>query len=157
MSKVQVHRSYSQKTFFQFSWNAQLCLIFMKVLTKTRNDLKRPETTWNDLQRARNDMKWPLTRKKRPETTHNEKDTTYNHLNIPTTSKGKTRNDQEQADFQIILQYEANGSLLWYVLHPTFGYSHSSIASQRIMVKTERQASIIMQQASIIMRIFYGI
>ena len=29
VSKVQVHRSYSQKTFYEFSWNAQLCLIFM--------------------------------------------------------------------------------------------------------------------------------
>ena len=33
-----------------------------RVLTKTRNNLKRPETTWNDLKR-------PTTSKKQPETT----------------------------------------------------------------------------------------
>ena len=73
-----------------------------------RNDLKPHETTyndqemtWNDLQQARNDLKWPKTSK-----------TTYNDLNIPTTSKEKMQNDQQQADFQIILQYGANSSLL---------------------------------------------
>ena len=50
------------------------------VLTKTRNDLKQPETTyneqemtWNDLQQARNDLK-------RHETTYNEQETTWNDL-----------------------------------------------------------------------------
>ena len=92
--------------------------VLILLLTKTRNDLKRPEriyneqeTTWNNLQRAKNDLKRPKTSKKRPETAHNEWDTTYNDLNIPTTSKEKTRNDQQQAGFQIILQYVANGSL----------------------------------------------
>ena len=61
---------------------------------------------------ARNDLKQPTTSKKLPKTAHNEKEATYNDLNIPTTSKGKMRNNQEQTDFQIILQYGANGSLL---------------------------------------------
>ena len=49
-----------------------------RVLTKTRNNLKRPtttykeqKTTWNDLQRTRNDLK-------RPTTTYNEQETTWN-------------------------------------------------------------------------------
>ena len=68
------------------------------VLTKTRNDLKRPttskkrpETTWNDLQWARNDLKWP-------ETTCNEQETTWNDLQRPTASKKRpemTYNEQE--------------------------------------------------------------
>ena len=33
-SKVQLHRCYSRKTFFKFSWNAQLCLIFMTISPK---------------------------------------------------------------------------------------------------------------------------
>ena len=31
MSKIQAHRSYSQKTFYELSWNAQLCLIFISM------------------------------------------------------------------------------------------------------------------------------
>ena len=98
------------------------------VLTKTTSNLKRPETTYNehetrynDLQRAKNDLKSPTASKKGPEMTQNELDTIYNDLNIPTTSKEKTRNDQQQADFQIILQYGANSSLIEHVFHPTFG------------------------------------
>ena len=70
------------------------------VLTKTRNDLKRPttskkrpETTWNNLQWARNDLKWP-------ETTYNEQGTTRNYLKRPTTSKKRpetTYNDLQRA------------------------------------------------------------
>ena len=79
----------------------------LEVLTKMRNDLKRPETTynklqrarnnlkqptttyneqettWNDLQRARNDLKRPITSKKQPETTDSEQETTWKR---PTTS-----------------------------------------------------------------------
>ena len=102
------------------------------VLTKTRYNLKRSETTWNDLQR-------PTTSKKRPETTHNEKNTTYNDPNLPTTSKKKMRKDQQQADFEIILQYGAIGSLLWHVFSTPFGCNHSNIALLRIIVKMERQ------------------
>ena len=50
----------------------------IKVLTEKRNDLKRPETTYNNLQRARNDLKRPTTSKKRPETTYNEQEMTWN-------------------------------------------------------------------------------
>ena len=140
-------------------------------LQRVRNDLKQPtmckkrpemtyhlqETTWNDLQRGRNSLKWSTSSKKQLETTHNKLDTIYNDLNKPTTRKEKMRNDQQQADFQIILQYGANGSLLLHFFHPTFGCSHLSIVSRRIMVKTECHTSIIMGQASIIMCIFYGI
>ena len=122
--------------------------------------LLKPGTTWNDLQRVRNDLKQLTMCKKRPETIYHEQETTcneqettwnnsqrvtiYNDLNTPTTSKEKTRNDQQQANFQIILQYGANGSLLLHFFHPTFGCNHSSIASRRIMVKIERQVSLIM-------------
>ena len=48
MSKIQAHRSYSQKTFSQFSWNAELCLIFMNMSVKTRvikvNSIENEET-----------------------------------------------------------------------------------------------------------------
>ena len=43
------------------------------------------------------------------------------------------RNDQQQADFEITLQYGA------IIFNPTFGSNLLSIASQRIMVKIERQ------------------
>ena len=79
------------------------------VFTKTRNDLKRPEmtyneqeTTWNDAQRVRHNLEQP------------------------------TQNNQQQADFEIILQYKAIG------FNPTFSCNCSSIASQR-MIKIERQ------------------
>ena len=36
--------------------------------------------TWNDLQRARNDLKRTTTGKKRPETTYNNQETTWNDL-----------------------------------------------------------------------------
>ena len=37
MPKVQAHRSYSPKTFFHFFWNAQLCLIFIKLVHLCKN------------------------------------------------------------------------------------------------------------------------
>ena len=37
-------------------------------------------TTWNDLKRARNDLKGPTTSKKWPEATYNEQETTWNDL-----------------------------------------------------------------------------
>ena len=62
-------------------------------------------TTWNDLQRARNNLKWPTTSKKRPETTYNEQKISWddlqwarNNLKRPTTSKKQpetTCNGQE--------------------------------------------------------------
>ena len=67
-------------------------------------NLLKPGTTWNDLQRVRNDMK------------HFAK---------------------------------------LHFFHSAYGCSHSGIASRRIMVKKECQASIIMGQASIIMCIFF--
>ena len=53
--------------------------------TTTRNDLKRPETiyneqemTWNDLPRARNDLKQSRASKKRLETAYRDSETTWN-------------------------------------------------------------------------------
>ena len=81
--------------------------LFQSVLTKTRNDLKRPttskeqsktskkrpETKWNDLQRARNDLKRPTTSKKRPETTYNKQETTWNDLQRARNDLKRARND----------------------------------------------------------------
>ena len=63
----------------------------------TWNKLKRPATSWNDLRRARNDLKWPeaVDNKQettwnglqRPETTYNKQETTYNDLKVPTTTR----------------------------------------------------------------------
>ena len=92
------------------SWND------LNGLQGARNDLKvkRPtttwlqseqETTWNALQRARNNLKRPTTSKKWPETTYNEQETTWNNiqrarndLKWPTTTwkdLQRTRNDLE--------------------------------------------------------------
>ena len=56
------------------------------ILTQMRNDLERPETTYNDLKRittnkkrpetTHNDLKGPTINKKRPEMTYNEQETT---------------------------------------------------------------------------------
>ena len=69
---------------------------YIAVLTKTRNDPKRPKTTWNDLQRERNDLKRPTTSKKRPETTYDKHGITWNDLKRPETTcnkQGTTWND----------------------------------------------------------------
>ena len=102
-----------------------------------KNDLKWPattyneqETTWNNLQGTRNDLKWYTTSSKRSEMTHNEYNTTYNNLNLPTMSKIRLTNNQQQRDFEIILQYGMTGSLLYHVFHPTFDCNHSSTASE---------------------------
>ena len=88
-----------------------------EVLTKTSNDLKQPttskkqhettyikqETAWNYPQRVRYNIEWP--------------EHTYNELR-------KMRNNQQQADFQIIVQYGANTfstqhlvAVIWAWLH----------------------------------------
>ena len=48
---------------------------------------------------------------KQPKTTYNEQETTYNNLNLPTTSKtnNNEQNNQQRADFEIILQYGTIG------------------------------------------------
>ena len=102
--------------------------------------LLKGETTWNDLQEARNNLKLPATIKKRPERIYNNlkqhttskndlpqlttskkrPETTYNDLNLPTASKKNTWNGQQRADFEIILQYGAIRSLLKHVFHQAF-------------------------------------
>ena len=91
-----IFTSFSFKSFRNL-WNSMylkfllLDIFFFTVLTKTRNDLKRPQTTYNDLQQARNDLK-------RPRTIYNEQETTWNNLQRPTTSKKRpetTYNEQE--------------------------------------------------------------
>ena len=112
-------------------------------LQRARNDLTRPETTcneqestWNDLQRARNDLqrarndleithnnlKRPIANKKRPGN-NLDLQPERNNLKRPTTSK---------------TQPTTTGTYL-LVFSPTFNCNHSSTASQRIMVKIERQ------------------
>ena len=72
----------------------------------TYNDLERPivnkKQPGNDLQRSRNDLKRPTTSKTQPTTTQ-----TYLQR-----AKKKKQNNQQQPDFEIILQYGAIGSLL---------------------------------------------
>ena len=85
------------------------------VLTKSRNDLKRPTTNKkrherpttskkraaNNLQRARNDLK-RLTISK----------TQLKTIRIYLQQAKKALNDQQQTDVEIVLQYGAIGSLL---------------------------------------------
>ena len=56
-------------------------------LKRPTTSKKRPETTYNDLQQRRNDMKWTSAGKKRPETTWNDLQRARNNLKHPTTSK----------------------------------------------------------------------
>ena len=123
------------------------------VLTKMRNDLKRPKTTCNDdLQWARNDLKRPTTTYIEQETTYNEQETTWNdpqrirhNLQWPEpiyNEQKKTWNDQQQTIFQIIWQYGTNGPLLKHVFHPIFVAIIQALLPQRTMVKTERQTSL---------------
>ena len=87
------------------------------VITKTRNDLKRPEmtyneqeTTWNNLQYASNDMKRPTTTYMKQKTTWNDPPLVRHSLQwSEPTSKKKTQNDQQHTDFDIILQNGAIG------------------------------------------------
>ena len=112
--------TYQNKERLERTWNN------LQRLQRARNDLKWPTTTyneqetiWNNLQRSEKTyneqettQKRLTTRMKRPETTHKEQDRTYNDPNLPTTSNKKTGNDQQRADFEIILRYGTIGSLL---------------------------------------------
>ena len=49
---------------------------FSGVLTKTWNDLKQPETTYNEQETTRNDLQRARNDPKRPEMTYNEEETT---------------------------------------------------------------------------------
>ena len=78
------------------------------VLTKTWNNLTQPETTYKNLKR-------PTTSKKRIETTYNKQEITWNdpqrvRLNLHWSEltkkeQNKMQNHQQEADFEIILQY----------------------------------------------------
>ena len=59
------------------------------------------EMTWNNLQQARNDLKWLTMSKTQPTMIW-----TYQQR------AKKMQNHQQQGDFEIILQYGAIGSLL---------------------------------------------
>ena len=51
------------------------------------NDLKQPTTTWNDLQRTRNDLKWPTTSKTQPTTTWTYQQQAKEDSERPTTNR----------------------------------------------------------------------
>ena len=93
-------------------------------LQRARNDMKRPTRTLKDLQRTRNDLKQPTTSKTQPLMT-------WTYLQR---SKKRCETTRNKFIFQFTLQYGANGFLLQYIFHPTFGCNHLSISSWRIMV-----------------------
>ena len=77
---------------------------------------KQPEMTYNDLKRSLmnkkrpgNNLQWARNNMKRPTTTKTQPATTRTYLEQ---EKKKMQNDQQQVDFEIILQYGAIGSLL---------------------------------------------
>ena len=121
--------------------------------------LLKQGTTWNDLQR-------PTTTKKRPETTHNKQETTWNHpqrvkqnLQWPAHSYNEQRKNSKRPIASRFSGYFTTWGKRFSSLthfYSTLECSHKSIASRRIMVKTERQASITSRQASIIICTFYG-
>ena len=41
---------------------------------------KQHETFWNNLEQARNNLKWPTVSKKQPEMTYNQQEITWNDL-----------------------------------------------------------------------------
>ena len=176
------------------------------MLTKTRNDLNRPETAYNDQETTWNDLQRPTTSKKRPETTYNEQEriwndlhqeeTTWNDLKRPTTSKKRaettyseqktTWNDPQRVRHNLQWPEHTYNEQRKDVKRPTarrfsdyftkWGKRFSSLTrfppniwlqlfefclvvktEECFMVKTERPASIIILQASIIMCIFWGI
>ena len=94
--------------------------------TVNKDDLLTYLLTYSDLERT-------PANKKRPETAYDVQ------WPEPTNNEQKqTRNHQHQVDFKIILRNGPVGYLLQQVSYPTFDCNHSSIASQRIMVKIER-------------------
>ena len=64
------------KTYFNINISTRDRFYFWTVLIEMR---KWPETTWNNLQRARNDLEQPATTKKRPGMTYNEQETIWNN------------------------------------------------------------------------------
>ena len=142
------------------TWNSLKRRLRMWILTNTRIDLKWPttnkkqpettynelETTWNDLQRARNDLKQPTTSKMLPTMT-------WPYLQWAKKRHETTNNKQIFRLFYNMGQYV----LFCKTSTHTFGCNHLNVASWRIMVKTEHQASIIMRQASIIFFMGYKI
>ena len=83
------------------TWNnLQRARNSLKQPTATWNNLQRPETGSNDLQQPRNDLKRPTMSNKRPETTYNDLQRATNDLQRPGTSKKRpetTYNEQETA------------------------------------------------------------
>ena len=77
--------------------------------------MEQPEMTYRNL-------KWPTMNKKWPETTYNEQETTWSNpqqvrhnlqqSELINNEQKNMQNHHQQADFEIILQYEAINSLL---------------------------------------------
>ena len=123
-------------------------------LQRTRNDLKRPETTynkqemtWNDLQQVRNDMKWTTrTWKDLQQTRNNLKQLTTRKtqsidLNLATTSQKRCKTTGNKQIFRLF--YKMGKAVLFSnIFHPTIGCNHLSTASQRLMVTAELQTSL---------------
>ena len=88
-----------------FEVKVNLIYFLKRGTPSTLNNLNQLETTWNDLQRPRNDLK-------QPETTYNEQETAWNDPQRvshnpqrpgPTYNEQKNmRNHQKQADFEIV-------------------------------------------------------
>ena len=107
--------------------------------------------TWNDLQR-------PTTRKKRPTTTYNEQETTWNdsqqvrhNLQWPEHTHNEHRKDAKQPTTSRFSDYftiwgKRFSSLTRFP--PNIWLQSFERCFSKIMVKTERQASIIMRQTS---------
>ena len=111
------------KNDLKMSWLQVWKMRWGRVLIKTRNDLKRPTASKKQPETTYNDLKRPVANKKRP---GNDLQRARNNLKRPTTSKTqptttraylqrakeKTRSNQQQPHFEIILQYGAIGSLV---------------------------------------------
>ena len=90
----------------------------------TWNDMRRPTMIWIDLQRAKNDLKRPTTRKKQPTT-----------IWITTSKKGREAINNKQI---LRLFYSMEQSVPFSnTVSNHSNYNHSRIVSWRIMVKIE--------------------
>ena len=99
-----------------------------------------PETTWNNLQQARIDLKQTTTSKKRPKTTYNEQKTNGNNLQPPETTYDEHRKYLKRPTTSRSLDY----FIIWdnHIFHSIFDCNHSSTSSWRIIMETECQTFI---------------
>ena len=130
-----------------------------EVLTKTRNDLKRPETTYNDLQRARNNMKWPETTYSKQDTTWNDPQQVRHNLQWPEHTYNKQRKDAKRSTTSRFWDYFTIWDSRFFSLTrfpPNIWLQSFEHCFTETHGEKRASRSIITRQVSILMCIFMG-